>query len=159
MKRLICLLTLISALFVSQNLMAQNKDSDDFHKDRREKYRAEKIAFLTDKLDLSPMEAQKFWPVYNDLQEKIWEIQSNRRELEHQVREAEETMTEKEVIKLTRDFASNLQKESSLYAEYNEKFLKVLPPHKVLHLYNAENEFRKHMIKKFRDRHRNNDSE
>ena len=44
-----------------------------------------------------------------------------------------------------------MQKEGALIASYNEKLLKVLPPKKVLKLYKTENEFRMHMIKKYRD--------
>jgi hypothetical protein len=41
-----------------------------------------------------------------------------------------------------------------MVATYNEKFLDILPSKKVLQLYKAENEFRMHMIKKFRDQRR-----
>ena len=68
--------------------------------------------------------------------------------------DGEEKLSDKEMIKLTRDFSSNMEKESELYAKYNEEFLKILPPQKVLKLYNAEGEFRMHMIKKYRDRHK-----
>ncbi len=148
MKKLILLFVFFS--FVAASVNAQEESREE----RREKYRAEKIAFITGKLELTPSEAQKFWPVYNEMENKKWEIQKNRRELETKVRDTDKTLSDKEVIKLTRDFASNLQKESDLYAKYNEEFLKVLPPQKVLKLYNAEGEFRMHMIKKYRDRHK-----
>jgi len=131
------------------------KAQDKSHEERMEKYRAEKVAFLTDKLDLSPAEAQKFWPVYNEMQEKIWELQKTRRELEEKVRDAEESLSDKQAVKLTRDFASNMQKESELHTKYNEEFLKILSPQKVLRLYNAEHEFRQYMFKKYRDKKRN----
>jgi hypothetical protein len=44
-----------------------------------------------------------------------------------------------------------MQKEGALMTSYNEKFLKVLAPKKVLKLYKAENEFRMNMIRKYRD--------
>lgn len=33
-----------------------------------EKMKTEKIAFLTSAMDLTPAEAEKFWPVYNDME-------------------------------------------------------------------------------------------
>ncbi len=125
-----------------------NKDNDD----RWEKFRAEKVSFLTDKLQLTPSEAQKFWPVYNELEQKRWEAQKLRRDLEIKVYEAEANLSKKDVIQLTRDYSSSLQKEAEVNVKYNEEFLKVLPPEKVLLLYKSENEFRMHMIRKFRDR-------
>lgn len=134
-------------------LNAQNDDKEPQNK--WEKFRAEKVAFLTTELDLSPEEAQKFWPVYNQLEKERWESHKQREKLEDKVREAEDNMPEREIVQLTRDYAASMQKEANMMVEYNEKFLKILPPEKVLKLYKAENEFRFQMIKKFRDRRRN----
>ncbi|WP_372934556.1 hypothetical protein [Mariniphaga sediminis] len=138
---------------VAYAAMAQPHGSK--HEERWEKYRAEKIAFLTSELELTPAEAQKFWPVYNQLEKERWKAQKFRREMEGKVLEAEESMSEAEIKQLTREFAGSLKKEANLLTEYNEKFLEILPPGKVLELYKTENEFRMHMIKKFRDKRRN----
>jgi hypothetical protein len=132
---------------------AQPKDKN--HEERWEKFRSEKVAFLTSNLELSPTEAQKFWPVYNQLEKERWEAQKFRREMEERVVEAEETMSDHKIKQLTREFAGSLQKEADLLVNYNDKFLEILPPGKVLRLYKAENEFRMYMIKKFRDRKKN----
>ena len=148
MKRIFAII-IISIFLVSQgNVRAQNKDP---HQDRWEKYRSEKVAFLTNKLDLTPKEAEKFWPVYNEMDKERSEVQKIRRDLEKQVREATEQLSDQEVIKLTREFASNLEKEGMLNTKYNEKFLNILPPQKVLLLYKAEGEFRMYMFRKFRE--------
>ena len=136
-------------------LSAQNDDREP--KNKWEKFRAEKVAFLTTELDLTPEEAQKFWPVYNQLENERWEAHKHRQKLEEKVREAEDNLPEREIVHLTRDYAASMQKEANMMVEYNEKFLKILPPEKVLNLYKAENEFRFQMIKKFRDRKRNGD--
>ena len=127
------------------------------HAEKLEKYRSEKVAFLTSKLDLNSNEAQKFWTVYNQLEKEKWEIQKSRRAIEEKIRDAEASLSEAEIIKLTRNFAGSMQKEADIMIKYNEKFLKLLPPQKVLNLYQAENEFRVYMIKKFRDRRKNGD--
>jgi hypothetical protein len=140
-------LACISAAF------AQPKDKN--HEDRWEKYRAEKVAFLTTNLELTPAEAQRFWPVYNQLEKERWETQKQRREMEEKVLEAEESLSNEKIKQLTRNFAHTLKKEADMVASYNEKFLDILPPQKVLKLYKSENEFRMHMIKKFRDKKKN----
>ncbi len=150
MKRNIFLISII-LLFVGSVTNAQEND----HKERWERYRTEKISFLTDKLELTPAEAQKFWPIYNELERKRWEAQKCRRDLEVKVKEAEESLSDKEVIELTKDFTGNMEKEGALMVKYNEEFLKILPPQKVLRLYKAENEFRMYMINKWKERRRN----
>ncbi len=131
--------------------------NDEEHEKRMEKFRAEKVSFLTSNLDLTPDEAQKFWPVYNQLEKERWEAQMQRRQLEEKVLETRETIPDYKIKQLTREFAGNMQKEANLLVSYNEKFLEILPPAKVLRLYKAENEFRLHMIKQFRDKRKNSD--
>ena len=124
---------------------------DQSHEARWEKIKAEKVAFLTTQLALTSAEAEKFWPIYNEMEKQRWDAQKARRELENKVSEAEESLSENEVIKLTREFAGSMAKEGALMSGYNEKLLKVLPAKKVLKLYKAENEFRMNMIRKYRD--------
>jgi hypothetical protein len=140
-------ITVVFSIFI---LCAKAQDVQ--HKERWEKYRSEKVSFLTDKLELSPAEAQKFWPIYNELEKTRGESQKMRRDLEIKVREAKSTLSKKEATQLTRDFAGSMEKEGALLVRYNEEFLKILSPEKVLRLYQAENEFRMYMIQKFRDR-------
>ena len=39
-------------------------------RDRDERIESMRIAYITDRLDLSPTESQQFWPLYNELQDK-----------------------------------------------------------------------------------------
>jgi hypothetical protein len=146
MKKTIFLTAVFSFLILFSNAQ------DEQHKARWEKYRSEKISFLTDKMEMSPAEAQKFWPVYNELEKMRWEAQKTRRDLEMKVNDTKATLSKKEATQLTRDFTGSMEKEGALLVRYNEEFLKILPPEKVLKLYQAENEFRMYMIQKFRDR-------
>jgi len=128
MKQIIFLITCNILLF-SQLIVNAQKNS---HEERMAKYRTEKISFLTSNLELTPAEAEKFWPVYNQLDKQRWEAQKARRKMETKVSEAEESLSEKEVIKLTKDYAGSMQKEGILIAKYNDKFLEILPAKKVL---------------------------
>ena len=154
MKKTFEIVIVVLLLFSSASLNAQNEKKDE---SRWEKFRAEKVSFLTEKLELTPTEAQKFWPVYNELEKSRWEAQKARRELEARIHDVEEkSLSKNEIIQLTRDFSSSMEKEGELYVKYNEEFLKILPPEKVLNLYRSENEFRMYMIRKYRDRGRDN---
>jgi predicted ATPase len=148
MKREIIII--LSVVFFAAN-MAVNAQDKESHEARMEKFRTEKVTFLSTRLDLTSAEAEKFWPIYNQMEKERWEAQKARRDLENKVSAAEESLSDNEVIKLTRDFAGSMQKEGALITSYNEKLLKVLPPKKVLKLYKTENEFRMYMIKKYRD--------
>lgn len=69
MKKLIPLLLLL----ISSSLMAQAQD-DAKQPDREKKMQdieALKVAFLSRELELSPEDAQKFWPVYNQYNREL----------------------------------------------------------------------------------------
>lgn len=138
-------------LFIFTNSVVNAQKSSNFHHNRWEKYRTEKISFLTSNLELTPAEAEKFWQVYNQMDKERWEAQKTRREVEDRVRDAGNTMSDKKIIELTREIAESMQIEGALFAKYNEEFLKILPPKKVLDIYKTEKEFRIYMIKKYRD--------
>jgi hypothetical protein len=144
MKKTVVLLFSIIFLFAFTGY-SQNKETPDF-----EKFKSQKIAFLTEKMNLSPKEAQDFWPVYNEFEKLRIELQQHRRELEQKTRDENISLSDQEVIKTTRDIAATFKKEADLSTTYNEKFLKLLPPQKVLQLYRAENQFRAHMFEQYR---------
>jgi hypothetical protein len=89
---------------------------------------AYKIAYLTKKLNLTPQEAQQFWPIYNKYQD---EIRSARADMKTN-REDEIVLEEKML---------NIRK------KYNSEFSKALNPEKVNTLYKSEKEFG-HMVQK-----------
>ena len=149
MKKVITF-TLFFALIVAAFAQPRNLSQNDHW----ERYRSEKVAFLTTNMELTPAEAQRFWPIYNQLEKERWESQMLRRQMEEKVLEAEESMPEKKIKELTREFANSIKKEADMVVSYNEKFLELLPPHKVLKLYKSENEFRMYMIRKYRDNRR-----
>ncbi|QIA07773.1 hypothetical protein [Draconibacterium halophilum] len=150
MRQLFAILTLGLLIFSQTQATAQRGNDDD----RWERYRNEKVAFFTTNLDLTPEEAQKFWPVYNQKEKEMFEFQQKRHDLEDKVRNADENLSNKELIKLTREHVGISQTEANVQEKYNEEFLKILPPLKVIKLYKAEYEFRIHMFRKYRQRDR-----
>ena len=55
----------VMATFATASSQAQDKQKTG--EDWKKKMMSEKVAFFTVELDLTPEEAQKFWPVYNEV--------------------------------------------------------------------------------------------
>jgi hypothetical protein len=115
-----------------------------------EKIKAEKISFFTSKLDLTPTEAQAFWPVYNELEKKKFEIQRQIHDFERMPEEKYQDLSESEIEKMTNSYISSFELEANLIKEYHQKFLKILPKKKVLMMYRTENEFRSYLIREYK---------
>ena len=81
-----------------------------------------KIAYLTKKLDLSPEEAQRFWPIYNKYDEEIHQVRIDA--VKNHLTEIE---TEERVLDIRK--------------KYNSEFGKALSQEKVNTFFRAEKDF------------------
>jgi hypothetical protein len=146
MKKLI--LIVILSIFTLNLLIAQERREPS--PEMFEKIKAEKISFFTSKLDLTPAEAQAFWPVYNEFEKKRFEVQRQIHDFERMPDEEYAKLTEPEIEKMTNNYIESFTSIANLRKEYNQKFQKILPRKKVLLMYRTENEFRSHLIREYR---------
>ena len=112
---------------------------------KKEKIEALRISFITSQLDLTPQEAQVFWPVYNEYLDKIEAVRKNFKQ-QYNKRTDYEFKTDKEAEAYISAEINLKQKEADYFAAYYEKFKKVLPVIKVARLRRAEEEFKKKLI-------------
>lgn len=117
-----------------------------------EKIKSQKIAFITEKLNLTIIEAQNFWPVYNEKENKIGEIFKNEFEIYKYIdgidlsENKTEYSNEKVLNKINRLAELNFEK-ATIEKEYYEKFKNILSPQKLALLYKTEKDFRKYILK------------
>ena len=115
-----------------------------------EEFQTQKIAFITEKLQLSPEEAQQFWPHYNTFDKKRMELHKKKRELEKKIWEGFENYTDEESQNAYDELTMIHEENYKLLKEYRQKFLEVLPVKKALSLEYIEHSFRSKMIKEYR---------
>ena len=126
-----------------------------------DKVKAYKIAYITDILDLSSTEAQKFWPVYNEHEKTMEELRKQENTILRKFirsKEDVESISEadaKEVVTSMRKIRAKIDNHSLALVD---KLKKILPYKKVLKLIVAERRFKKILLerlkkrrKKFRD--------
>ncbi|MBL7967344.1 MAG: hypothetical protein JNK09_10100 [Prolixibacteraceae bacterium] len=146
MKKLIIISALLFAILSISVAQERRGPSPEMF----EKIKSEKISFFTGKLDLTPAEAQAFWPVYNEFDKKRFELQRQIHEFERMPEEKYKTLSESEIEKMTNNYLASFETEANLIKEYHQKFLKVLPKKKVLMIYRTENEFRSYLIREYK---------
>lgn len=119
----------------------------------KEKMMSEKIAFLTTELDITPDEAQAFWPVYNKLNDErdaaMHETFDAFRALEQAI---EAGRPEKEVTGLLDRYLAAQKKQRELDNSAAEHYRKALPAGKVARLFVAEEKFRRQHIRRLHDK-------
>lgn len=146
MKNLL-LITLL--LIFSSNAFAQDPPANSKNGNRWEKIENYKVGYLTQKLDLTTGEAEKFWPVYNKYQDKIRELRmetrANRRSMDIASKSDEEVeaMVDAQIeARLTR---------AKLEKAYHQELKKVLPVRKVALYYTAEEQFKRELLRRLRE--------
>lgn len=116
----------------------------------REKLEAARIAIITERLSLNPEQAQQFWPVFNEFDEKR---QSLRREMATARRDLQiGDLSEAEADKLLQDWKDHRMAEVRLEAEYLEKFRDILSAKQVLALISVEDELRRRLLRRLNER-------
>ena len=113
--------------------------------------KAQKTAFITQRLDLTPAEAEKFWPVYNQYDK---ELEANRKEMRamHQAVKNDADLAEAEASATIDKEMAGRQKELDIHKKYAADFKKTIGAVKTVKLARAERDFRKELIKRVRDR-------
>lgn len=145
MKKYIVILILF---ITSLNSYGQRKHN----KETREKIKSLKVAFLSQKLELSPDEAEKFWPSYNKHEAKKDLLKNKGRE------EYKKIFRQKDNSKIISETEAKnfvlfkLDSEKKILAE-NEEFVlelsKFLSYKKIIKLHTLEREFSRELMKKY----------
>lgn len=139
MKRVSIILTLFLISFWAN---AQNREA-------MKKIESARIALITERLGLSPNQAEKFWPVYR-------EYNLQRRELRKEFRETRQgvdmkTLTEEQSKQLIQTALDIKQKELNLEKDYSHRMTEVITTQQLFKLKNAEKDFQQMILKRIQD--------
>lgn len=143
-KTIIFLLSAITLSIFSFSLRAQDRkmNVEDFEK-RKQAYVKEKAA-LTDE------EAQRYFPLNSELNQKKFELNRQHRQKLEKARKNNQKMSDEEYRQLIENDVELKMKEAELEKEYADKFDKVLSPEKLFKAQQAEKTFIQQEIARFR---------
>lgn len=141
----------LGLILILLSLFTMKGISQDIDIEKLERFNAQKIAFFTQKLNLTSAEAEKFWPVYNEYQKKKNDILMEKRDSDRYLRQSFNTLTDKEIEEITDKYIEYASDEADLLTVYHEEFKKVLPIKKVIRLYQAENQFKEMLLRQIRN--------
>jgi len=119
---------------------------------QRARIDAQKIAFITDQLQLTPEEAQKFWPVYNQFNSQKEDLNKDYMQVNQKYRNNADAMSDKDATELADSYIKHAQKVVDLQKEFHGKLKDVLPPKKLLKLYNVERDFQRLLLQRLGER-------
>ncbi len=137
--------TAIVVLLFAASIFAfgqHNHSASDHH----EKIQSMKIAYLTEKLQLNPQEAEKFWPVFNEYDTQRHDLERSLFRGNYVKNDSLQNMSDKDVTLLISNRLNKEQQLIDIRKEYYKKFEKVLPIKKVYLLFEAEAGFKRMLL-------------
>ena len=127
-NQLIKLITIIALpLFIGFNAIGQTTTPTSSNGTKRsEKVDALKDAFITKQVDLTPDEAQKFWPVYNQYQKETEALNQSRLANVNYMKPDIDNMSDVDINKMIQNELNYEQQQLDIRKKYVAQFEKVL---------------------------------
>lgn len=119
--------------------------------DNEKALKAEKVAFLTKKLELTQDDAKIFWPMYDEYWDRKNSILSERRKFVEEFLKESDKLSEADIINYTNRYVNSHKQETDLLAEFNTRLKSVLSPKKIMLLYQSNYEFKGYLLQKVKE--------
>jgi hypothetical protein len=141
---------LMIAFMVYISIPAMSQDKDEPSNDQKERVEALKRAFITERLNLTVAEAEKFWPVFN-------EFDGKKKEVKKAIKQAHKACeTDPKNEKLLLEKVALITQKRKEEAELDEKFIKdvmpILGAERAGKMLGIEEEFRKKLMDELKER-------
>ncbi|WP_394750599.1 hypothetical protein [Spongiimicrobium salis] len=138
-KNIVVLLVLLSTTFI----YGQRRENKD-------KIEALRIAFLTERLDLSSAQAQQFWPIYNEHRKKMDDYRKEERKEIYGALEDIASLPDKEAEVLLEKHMKIQEKKHLAEKQYLKALNNVLGAKKIFALFKAEHAFKRRLLRQYR---------
>jgi Spy/CpxP family protein refolding chaperone len=137
-------------LLLSVTIYGQNERL----KEKKDQIKAMKVAFLTSELNLTSVEAEKFWPVYNTYDDKQFELRHQKmKTYAKKLNEGSlDNMSDKEALAFLNQIESTDEELFSIRKKFNSAIRNILPPTKILKLRKSEVDFDRKLLQQYRNR-------
>ncbi len=144
------LLPILFLAFIAFSSWGQDKDSK---RQKYEKIKAYKIAFITDRINLSSSQAETFWPVYDEFDKKRRDNFKQQKLIYR--RASNKDQSEKENLADQEKILALKQEDVDLNRTYRTKLLKIISAKQYTQLMDAEHDFHKLLMEQLKARKKN----
>jgi hypothetical protein len=120
-----------------------------------QKIESARIALITERLELTPDQAEKFWPLYR-------EYNLQRRQMREEFRNTRQSadlqnLSEEQSKELMQQTMNLKQQELNLERKYAERMTQVISTQQMLRLRNAEKEFQQRLLQRIQQQRQQQD--
>ncbi|WP_146613533.1 hypothetical protein [Arenibacter echinorum] len=134
-------------LFLVATLSLSSQERQDW-----DKIKSLKVAFITERLNLTPKEAQSFWPIYNEHQSKKEGLfREERFEIGSEIKNLD-GLSDAQASELLARMQKLEEEKYKMEKSYIEKISKTISAKKTILLMRSEEDFKRQLIKQYRQK-------
>lgn len=147
-RRIVKLKQVLMVLFILIGFTGFSQMDDEMDSSRYEKVQQLKIAYFTKELALTSSEAEKFWPIYYEMDKKLIANRKETRKTMKDLNLRRDQMSDDEIKKKVNAILALETNETAIKKEYFEKIAGVIGYKKSAKLINLEQEFKRELLKR-----------
>ena len=147
-KKINCLATLVLiALMPFSSFSQRPVNKEKMANEQRVHNAATKIAYFTNKMELTVEESQNFWPIVNEMQEELKTLRSEMKYIFKRKNDSSEISDQKLEEMMDARMQMGL-KQMEIKINYHQKFKQILPIKKVATYYEATKSYKRMKVDK-----------
>ena len=139
---LLCFTLIISVFASTATAQVRKMNMADYEK--------RKMEYIKKEAGLTDAEANRYFPLYNDLSKRKLELHLQHRNKVEKMKQSNKNMSNEEYRQLLENDVDVKLKEAELDKQYSEKLEKILSPEKLYRAQQAERKFMQREVMKFR---------
>lgn len=140
-------MAIIIGLLLALPAFSQLFDDEPVRGEAGAKIKAARVAYITQRLGLTPAESERFWALNNE-----YENEQDKIRVKYKGGEALESMSDKEVEQLLEGRLQMEQELLNLKRDYFQRFRNAISPRKILLFQKADREFRLELLRRVQER-------
>ncbi len=139
---LLCFTLIISVFASTATAQVRKMNMADYEK--------RKMEYIKKEAGLTDAEANRYFPLYNDLSKRKLELHLQHRNKVEKMKQSNKNMSNEEYRQLLENDVDVKLKEAELDKQYSDKLEKILSPEKLYRAQQAERKFMQQEVMKFR---------
>lgn len=139
---LLCFTLIISVFASTATAQVRKMNMADYEK--------RKMEYIKKEAGLTDAEANRYFPLYNDLSKRKLELHLQHRNKVEKMKQSNKNMSNEEYRQLLENDVDVKLKEAELDKQYSDKLEKILSPEKLYRAQQAERKFMQREVMKFR---------
>lgn len=144
--------TILTLLLCISSFTLFSQGENERRQEREERIHTLKVGFLTERLELSSQEAQSFWPIYNKFDAEMEALRAREFEALRAYRKNADQLSDDQAQEILETILKVQETRVAQKIALATQLKKFLTTKKVLALFKAEDDFKRQLLQKLRNR-------